>query len=97
MEKEIILLKEIPNFHELCYEEDIYDEDGEILLYESVEKEILRVDLDKAYETVRIVFKRTSDGKFFAFNYDYSYNWDDDSVEEAEEVFPKEITITVYE
>ena len=100
MEREIILLSDIPDFKSLCYSEDIYVENevgDEICLYESVETEIEYTDLEKAYKRLRIVFKRTSDGKYFTFNYNYSYNWDDDYVTEAVEVFPKETTITIYE
>jgi len=100
MKREIIKLSDIPDFRMLCSGEDIYIEDksgDEICLYGFIDKEIEYSDLEKAYERLRIVFQRVSDKKYFAFNYDYSYNWKDDTVTKATEVFPKEVTITIYE
>lgn len=63
---------------------------------EVVKEEITDFDLEKAYVTKNIVFKY--DNKFYTFDYDYSYNWDDDYPigRELREVFPKEIIVTVY-
>ena len=53
-------------------------------------------DLEKAYETRSVVFK--FDDKYYRFEYDHSYDWDDEDVleEELEEVIPVEETIIVY-
>jgi len=64
---------------------------------EVVSEEITDYDLEKAYVTKTIVFR--FDDKYYTFNYDYSYNWDDDWPigKELKEVHPKEKTITIYE
>lgn len=58
--------------------------------------EIIYTDLEKAYETRSVVFK--FDDKYYRFEYDHSYDWDDEDVleEELEEVIPVEETIIVY-
>ena len=60
-------------------------------------EEVTDYDLEKAYVTKTMVFK--FDDKYYTFDYDYSYNWDDDwSIgRELKEVHPVEKTITVYE
>ena len=64
---------------------------------EVVSEEITDYDLEKAYVTKTMVFR--FDDKYYTFNYDYSYNWDDDWPigKELKEVHPKEKTITIYE
>ena len=64
---------------------------------EEIEDEIIDYDLEKAYVTKRIVFRL--DNHYYAFEYDYSYYWDDRDVVgiELKEVHPVEKTITVYE
>lgn len=64
---------------------------------EEIEDEIIDYDLEKAYVTKRIVFKL--DNHYYAFEYDYSYYWDDTDVIgiELKEVHPVEKTVTVYE
>lgn len=64
---------------------------------EEIEDEVIDYDLEKAYVTKRMVFKL--DNHYYAFEYDYSYYWDDDDVIgiELKEVHPVEKTITVYE
>ena len=60
-------------------------------------EEITDYDLEKAYVTKTMVFK--FDDKYYTFDYDYSYNWDDDQPtgRKLKEVHPVEKTITVYE
>lgn len=62
-----------------------------------MKEEITDYDLEKAYVTKTMVFR--FDDKYYTFNYDYSYNWDDDWPigKELKEVHPKEKTITIYE
>jgi len=60
-------------------------------------EEIIDYDLEEAYVTKTIVFK--FDDKYYTFDYDHSYNWDDDPPigRKLKEVHPVEKTITVYE
>lgn len=60
-------------------------------------EEITDYDLEKAYVTKRMVFKL--DNHYYAFEYNYSYYWDDEDIidNELQEVHPVEKTITVYE
>ena len=64
---------------------------------EEIDDEIIDYDLEKSYVTRRVVFKL--DNHYYAFEYDYSYYWDDEDVigKELEEVHPVEKTIIVYE
>ena len=64
---------------------------------EEIEDEVLDYDLEKSYVTKRMVFKL--DGHYYAFEYYYSYYWNDEDIigEELEEVHPVEKTIIVYE
>ena len=88
--------KDIPNFRELIWEENIYDEETDELLYELVRKELVDADIEKCYKTFKLVFKRVSDNKYFLCYYDYSYDLDDEYAE-AEEVFPETKQITIIE
>jgi len=64
---------------------------------EEIEDEAIDYDLEKGYVTKRMVFKL--DDHYYAFEYDYSYYWEDTDIigEELKEVHPVEKTITVYE
>jgi len=96
MERETIDLSNIEDLHSTCWGESICDNDSDIIIYEFVDSRIIDVDLEKCYKTMEIVVQRVSDKKYFKFEYDYSYHWQSDEVI-AEEVFPKEVTITIYE
>lgn len=64
---------------------------------EEIESKVISYDLEKSYVTKRIVFKL--DNHYYAFEYDYSYYWDDEDIigKELQEVHPVEKTIIVYE
>ena len=91
---EILDLTTIEDLRSLIYGESTSDNKGDV--YEPVQDIISYTDLENRCETHDIVIRRESDGKFFAFSYDYSYDWDDEDCIEAEEVFPQEETIIVY-
>jgi hypothetical protein len=86
-------------------EEDIYyeyfNEDGEFIKhhfsndFEVVDKNVIYYDLEKSYEDIDIIIKRKSDGKYFKANWLKSFNYDDYPTQ-IEEVFPIEVTTTVY-
>jgi len=96
MERETIDLSNLEDVYRACFEEGICDNESDIIIYEFVDSQIIDVELDKGYKTMEIVVQRVSDKKYFKFEYDYSYHWQPDEVI-AEEVFPKEVTITIYE
>ena len=65
-----------------------------------VKDEITSADPEDGGADHTCVIKRISDGKFFAIDYtdwDMDYNFERDFPETLQEVFPKQVTITVYE
>ena len=65
--------------------------------FEIVSDEVIRYDLEKAYEVIETVVKRISDGRYFKGIWTRSYYGNDSYPAELMQVFPKEKTITVYE
>lgn len=73
--------------------------------YEYIQDKISDYDLDKSYEDHTVIIKRKSDDKYFSFDYSSSYYHDlfSDGMgwtgfpAIAYEVFPKQITKTIYE
>lgn len=64
---------------------------------EEIQDKVIDYDLIESYVTKRMVFK--FDNHYYAFEYDYSYYWDDEIIigQELQEVHPVEKTIIVYE
>lgn len=87
-------VKEEDNWQELEDKAEAWEEEHGL---EKIKDEVIYYDLEKAYVTKRMIFK--FDNHYYAFEYDYSYYWDDEDVigGELEEVHPVEKTITVYE
>ena len=98
MEREKIDLSTIPNFRDLCYGEEIYDndEDDAKILYSLIQDDTTDYDLEKGYAMKQIVFQRESDQKYFTFEYMYSPHYNDRRAITATEVFPIEANITLY-
>lgn len=97
MKRETIDMTNVPDIRNLVWEDSIYDENTNQILYDGVESTVEDINLEKCYKILRVVFQRQSDKKFFAFNYTYSPHWEDDEEIIAEEVFPREKIMTVYE
>lgn len=96
MEREKIKIADIatnakyPDDNDLCM-----DDWDTVWVIERKEKDF---DADKGFIDYECVVQRRSDEKFFKFTYtQFGYNGDDARDQTAEEVFPKEKTITVYE
>lgn len=64
--------------------------------FEHIQEEITEIDLEKGYKILSVVVRRISDNRFFQGTYLYSPYWVKYNTS-LEEVFPKEVTITVYE
>ena len=87
--------------------DDNYDiEDGYIenedLGFKYIEQEVTYTNLEKSYETSCVIVQRNLDNKFFKFRYDESsyhsfIEMNNGKSIRAYEVYPKEITITIYE
>jgi hypothetical protein len=68
--------------------------------YELMENKIDSSDEEDGGAWHSVVIKRKSDERYFGFEYcdwDMIYNFDRDFPEELTEVFPKQVTITIYE
>ena len=64
------------------------------------ENQITGSDTEDGGADHTVVFKRTSDGKFFQFSYtdwDMDYNFERDFPSAATEVFPRKITTVIFE
>ena len=67
-------------------------------IWKMVEWDTLDYDLEQGSHTDRMVFKRKSDGAYFALNFSGShYDGIEDWGEEIYQVFPKQITKLIYE
>lgn len=95
MGRETFLIKELIDKLELD-EDDIYGIDN-IPGYELIQSENLDIDLEKGYTEIRDVFRREADSKYFKVEYVDSYDYSRFLEAEAVEVFPKEVTIIIYE
>jgi hypothetical protein len=82
-----------------------YDEDDgyieeEDLGFKFIDESVEYTDLEKSYETKSVILKRESDNKYFKFNYIdsiYRYLFEDEIFPlKLKEVFPKQITTTIY-
>lgn len=64
-----------------------------------LEYNTIDIDLEKAYTKYRAIVEINN--KYYSFDWYYTWNWNFedqvDSDEDLTEVFPKEVTITVYE
>lgn len=110
MEREIIKLSEFDIKPILCewaleYDEydEIFGEDGEIIGhhlfqdFDPIESKSIYHDLEKGYEDIEVIVQRKSDKKFFKGYYsDSPYIGIHNFSEELKQVFPTEMTITVY-
>lgn len=66
--------------------------------FEIVHESTTYIDLEKGYKTIRVVLERSSDKKYFAFEYYDSPHVDREMKDRiAEEVFKKEKVIEIYE
>lgn len=68
--------------------------------YEMIENKITSADTEDGGADHTVVIKRLSDDKYFSVDYsdwDMEYNFDRDFPETLSEVFPKQITITIFE
>ena len=95
MKRETFLIKDLIQKLDLD-EDDIYTI-SDIPGYTKVSSEITDTDLEKGYQEVKMVFKRNSDNTFFEINYLDSYDSSEFLESEATEVFPKQVTTTIYE
>lgn len=85
---------------QIMYEDGVYDEDTEDILFVVVSEKIIDSDTEKSSITKRYIIEDKSNGKFYAGELGKSpwymqgeYN----AKEEWVEVKPKQITKTVYE
>lgn len=65
-----------------------------------MENKIVRSDSEDGGDYHEVFIKRKSDGKYFGFYYshwDLYYNFNQDFTDYAKEIFPKQVTITVFE
>ncbi len=68
--------------------------------YSVVEDKITSADAEDGGATHEAIIKRTSDNKYFKLEYtdwDMDYNFESDFPEKLTEVFPKQVTITIFE
>ncbi len=94
MKRERIIIKK-ETLRELIYKKHTTIEN-----YKCVENIITSSDEEDGGANHDIIVKRLSDGRFFKMSYtdwDMKYNFESDFSEELIEVFPKQITTTVYE
>lgn len=106
MEREILNFTEYeikPILYEYGLEEGEYwDQETDTIKegpwddFEIIETTVEYTDLEKAYENRRVIVKRISDGKFFEGSFTFSYR-DNYYNTDLTEVFPREVTITIYE
>jgi len=76
--------------------EDYLDENDEVI-FEAISSEWVDFDEDHGgYGTKETIFRRCSDNKYFKFQSIHSYDYYEPD-DKAEEVIPKEVTITIYE
>jgi hypothetical protein len=110
MERETITLSKFeiaPILDELAFEDniydDFYDEDGEVIgdpiwnQFSIIEVNTDYFDLEDGYENKITIVKRKSDDKFFKGCWMYSLHVGNIYDIILTEVFPKQITKTVYE
>lgn len=82
--------------------DDILNDAGEIIGTHSfqdfviIQSETIYTDLEKGYEQLEVVVQRQSDLKYFKGNYDYSYNGNYYNNLNLIEVFPRQMTITIF-
>ena len=95
MKRETFLIKDLIQKLDLD-EDDIYTI-SDIPGYTEISSEITYINLKKGYQEVKMVFKRNSDNTFFVINYVDSYDFTEFLESEATEVFPKQVTTTIYE
>ena len=95
MKRETFLIKDLIQKLDLD-EDDIYTI-SDIPGYTKVSSEITDTDLEKGYQDLRVIFRRDIDNKFFEINYLDSYDSSEFLESEATEVFPKQVTTTIYE
>jgi len=68
--------------------------------YSLIKDEITSSDYEDGGADHTVVFQRLSDKKYFSFYYtdwDLEHNFERDFVDSAEEVFPKTITVEIFE
>ena len=95
MKRETFLIKDLIQKLDLD-EDDIYTI-SDIPGYTEISSEITYTDLEKGYQELRVIFKRNLDNTFFVINYLDSYDSSEFLESEATEVFPKQVTTTIYE
>ena len=95
MERETFSIKELIDKLGLD-EDDIYGIE-DIPGYKRIKSENLYIDLEKGYTERRDIFKRDTDNKYFMVEYVDSYDYTRFLESEAVEVFPKEVTVVIYE
>lgn len=64
--------------------------------FEYIDENVIYYDLEKSYEDKETIIKRKSDGKYFKHAWCKGY-YENYYSETIEEVFPKQITKTIYE
>lgn len=86
---------------ECYYEEDGYIEDDDIG-FKFIQEDTNYSDMEKSYKDIKVIIQDNVSNRFYSFNYiDSTYMSFEESNDfypiKAYEVFPKEITITIYE
>lgn len=102
IKRETFLMSEIKNeeINNLFHGEDVYlDEDDKILEYEYIDEDVCYTDYGKGYSDMSLIFKRCFDNKYFKVYFTAFSDGVYENLNELEacEVFPKTITINIYE
>lgn len=96
MKREQIELREIIKHHGDITED--WCEEVDDLPFEYIQEEQVCFDTEKGYINLELIFKRKSDDKYFKVKYSNWGQGETDMFEKiAKEIFPKQITTTIYE
>lgn len=81
---------------ELTWGENVYNEHDELVLTYITNK-VNNYEIEDQYANCEVVFKRESDDKYFKMFYTKTYDGTEIDEQLIEQVYPEQITITVYE